>query len=95
MSSLQKQKIYKCPCCDQTRKSIAFVLWHIINFHQDIVKGFIFNWRSYTKGRMSCKECGVSNATNKVYEFSDTDGKECVLCDQCYEEHEIKGDWVS
>jgi len=44
-----------------------------------------------------CAECGNSNEIelHQVFSFDDEDGKKDFLCDDCYEEHEIKGDWVS
>jgi hypothetical protein len=45
--------------------------------------------------KLECCECGVHTASHKVYEFADVDGKECFMCDDCYSEHESKGDWVS
>jgi len=42
-----------------------------------------------------CRECGGIEPIHKVFEFGDSDGDETMICDDCYQQHEEKGDWVS
>ena len=48
--------------------------------------------------KRQCRQCGfwfLSKEVHQVFEFDDEDGKPVWLCNECYQEHEDKGDWVS